>query len=556
MAPRTRRRILLALGVVLVAAIGVIAWRVLARRTKVEPRVVEIVALGQVLGALELERSVTVPIEIAVSGASSVARVSSVTSQDRSVVRALLSPKADEASARMEILERLRSAALPERVSPALAPAGGGVTLTYALVPAPTTDPIALRTLQDWDVERALLTVSGVAAVSACGGRAKRIEVVIDPARLRAFGIAPTAVVDAIAGAPRLRMDDLAVLVVASKNGAPVKVADVAAVTVGSASPDCGAFRDGKELIVGEVVLRPGADAAAIAAIVARLQALSARWPGARLEPLETDARAHWIHARVASPGDATDALVAAARASGDVTDVLTRRRDDEMEILAHVRTGAAIGDAARAMARAIEKVPGARYDITSPAAPLARELRVVRARLQGEDLEALRGAADAAVGVLADVPGVHGVAAPDARRSPRATVVPDRSALARFGVSLGSFAELVEVALGGRVAGTLYEGERRFDVVVRLPRIGDAKDLADLTIATPSGASVPLTSCAQVKLEDEPARITRDGGRRALDVLFDAPDPRVLEAARARLATTLKLPVGVELTFTRAGEE
>ena len=212
-------------------------------------------------------------------------------------------------------------------------------------------------------------------------------------------------------------------------------------------------------------------------------------------------------------------------------------------------------------MARAFEKLPGARYDLTSLARPLARDVRVARVRIRGSgDLATLGEIGAKIVTALGDVPGVSNASVPDARQLPHVAIVPDRTALARLGVSASDVEVAVQLALAGRAVGTLHQGERRLDVVLRLastdaaPAVPGA--LADVDVVGASGTYVPLHALAQVKLAEELARILRDGGERVIDVLFDAKDARALDAARAKLLATVQLPAGVSLTLSRAGDE
>jgi Cu/Ag efflux pump CusA len=262
-----------------------------------------------------------------------------------------------------------------------------------------------------------------------------------------------------------------------------------------------------------------------------------------------------WLHVGLSGPPESNDPALAAVRASPDVMDVLTRRRGDDLDVLARVRSPRARGDAASAIARALARVHGVRYDITSPVGLLARELRVAGARLAGADLDVLREAAEKAARALEDVPGVIAPSAPDARVAPRVSIYPDREALERYGISEPSLWSALEMALRGRVAGQLVEGLARFDVIVRVEGPADPAALEALEIATPNNARVPLARLARVTRTAEPLRVLHDGRVRVVDVLFDAESERALDAARKRLAS-LPLPAGVVMTIARAGDD
>jgi Cu/Ag efflux pump CusA len=544
-----------------IGAAGVAAWRLASRQPP--PIVVEIVASSRGVDATELERSVTQPIERAASGAPRVALVESVTVEGSSVVRVVFSPEVGLFESRAEVLERLSKADLPPGVMPVLSRARSSKKLTYALVPDPSTDLAALRTFQDWELERALEGIPGVADVSACGGRERRAVVTLDPARLRAAGIVGDGVVAAfhrvgLAFPPGLggftRLEDIGPTVVAAHNGVPVRVADVGTVAIDAALPECIARRADREIVVGEVMLLPGVNMAEVTPkVTARLREVEGL---ARVELLEMEARAPFVHARVGlasgSVKDQRGALVAAAASSPDVTDVLVRETGDEIELVARVRSARVAGDAAQAIARAVEKIPGARYDMTSPAG-IPRELRLARARLRGADYGSLCETAEKAVGVLAELPDLHGVSAPDTARVPRLRVEGNRAQLAARGVREGDLEQTVRLATVGEIiTSRLADGARSVDIVVRMPQVSPEL-LQSLDVTDQHGALVPLPSVARIAFDTTPGRIARASGQRYVDVLFDASSDRTLEAAKKQLASRLALPAGVSLEVGRA---
>ena len=185
----------------------------------------------------------------------------------------------------MEYLGGIRPQ-LPEGVEPTLGPDATGVGWIYQyLLESDSLDLAALRTLQDWYIRYQLTAVPGVAEVASLGGFEKQYQVEVNPERLRAFGIPVTSVVDAIGdhqvdiGARVLEMggreymirglgylggvrDIRNVAVGATDNGTPIRVADVANVSVGPAPRRGAADLNGEgEVVSGIVVMRFGADA-------------------------------------------------------------------------------------------------------------------------------------------------------------------------------------------------------------------------------------------------------------------------------------------------------
>jgi multidrug efflux pump subunit AcrB len=272
-----------------VVVAGVVAWRLVPRRQPKNEAAIQIVTTAEGLGAAEVESAITTPIERMMTAAPSIARIESVTTPGLSLVRVVLKPNADPFTASGEVIEQLKTVSLPSNVGlPTFFRTGSGPRLTYALVPDASTDLGALREMQDWDVARVLERVPGVGSIEACGGRARRVEVMLDPERLRATGLSADDVADAIAkasGSPFLlgraggfaRLEDIGPLVVQRKSESVLRVADLATVTMASRPPDCVATRAGKELLIGEISLQPGANGVGTAKeLAARLRELPA----------------------------------------------------------------------------------------------------------------------------------------------------------------------------------------------------------------------------------------------------------------------------------------
>ena len=139
---------------------------------------------------------------------------------------------------------------------------------------------------------------------------------------------------------------------------------------------------------------------------------------------------------------------------------------------------------------------------------------------IYGDDPAALRRAAEATVQAVARVPGAADVKAEQTAGQPYLRVIIDREAVARYGLNASDVLDVVE-ALGGRTVGTLVEGNARFDIRVRL-RPEDRADpdrIRSLRIADANGRAVPLTQLARVVMEDGPAQVSRERGRRRITV-------------------------------------
>ncbi len=170
------------------------------------PPLVEVVAAWPGSNAEEVERQVTVPLEVTLAGMPRLQTLRSKSVAGLSWLHAQFEQGTDYHVARQEVINRLQLIQpLPTGVSPQIGPRPGGETLRYVLVgPRDALDrPIYtlndLRTLQDWHLEREFRRLPGVADVRSVGGTVKRYEIVPDPDRLRRFGITLQQFVDTIA---------------------------------------------------------------------------------------------------------------------------------------------------------------------------------------------------------------------------------------------------------------------------------------------------------------------------------------------------------------------
>jgi cobalt-zinc-cadmium resistance protein CzcA len=130
-----------------------------------------------------------------------------------------------------------------------------------------------------------------------------------------------------------------------------------------------------------------------------------------------------------------------------------------------------------------------------------------------------------------------------------------DRDRCARYGISVGDVLDTVEAARAGRIVGTVFEGQRRFSLAVRLDdeaaRTLDA--LGNVPVASPSGASVPLGQLAEITIDSGPAQISREAVRRRIVVETNVRGRDVasfVAEARARLAREVKLPAGYSIRW------
>jgi cobalt-zinc-cadmium resistance protein CzcA len=213
-------------------------------------------------------------------------------------------------------------------------------------------------------------------------------------------------------------------------------------------------------------------------------------------------------------------------------------------------------GELVEKMSEALEEaVPGIGFSFTQPIEMRFNELIAgvrsdVGVKLFGDDLGTLRATGEEVERVVASVPGAADVKLEQTAGLPVIRVRVDRARCARYGISVGDVLDTVEAARAGKVVGTVFEGQRRFSLAVRLDdeaaRTLDA--LGNVPVAAPSGASVPLGQLAEITLDSGPAQISREAVRRRIVVEANVRGRDVaafVAEARKRLAREVKLPDG-----------
>jgi cobalt-zinc-cadmium resistance protein CzcA len=248
----------------------------------------------------EVEKQVTTPLEISLSGLPHAVRMFSHTQFGLSYIVITFDDKADDYFARQQVLERLQGAELPPGVQPQLAPLSTaiGEIFRYRLK-GDRSNPTELRTLQDWTVARQLKMIPGVADVVSFGGLVKQYEVSIDLGKMKSYGISLQQVVQAlgrgsansggsyieqgeqqylIRGIGLLQSsEDIGTIVLAERNNTPLLVGDIASIRL-SAVPRQGIIGqdDEDDAVAGIVLMRKGENPSRILeAIKARIRTLN-----------------------------------------------------------------------------------------------------------------------------------------------------------------------------------------------------------------------------------------------------------------------------------------
>ena len=242
------------------------------------PPIIEIIAQWPGQSPEEVERYVTVPIEIAVSSTPGLKFTRSNTVFALGFVRMQFEYGRDYWFVRQQAINRLKDVSLPPGVTPVISPAGGiSEIFRYQVKGPPGMDVMELKTLQDWVIEKRLRLVQGVADVAVLGGNTKEFQAEIDLAKLMAYGLTLPQVITAISSsnqnvggrtisigeqAVNVRgigiigsLDDIRNIVLLQQGGVPVLLSDVATVKIGFRPRIGMSGRDDKTDTVTGIVL-------------------------------------------------------------------------------------------------------------------------------------------------------------------------------------------------------------------------------------------------------------------------------------------------------------
>jgi cobalt-zinc-cadmium resistance protein CzcA len=207
-----------------------------------------------------------------------------------------------------------------------------------------------------------------------------------------------------------------------------------------------------------------------------------------------------------------------------------------------------------------LETVPGVEFGYTQPIQMRVDELlsgvkSQIAVKIFGDDLHELAGLGDQAASIVGAVRGAADVKVEAVEGLGYLQMTMDRRRMARLGVSVAQVRTLIETAIGGRVVTTVPEGDRRTDVVVRMPRAFTAEidNLRDLPLATPTGEQVLLREVVDIAIVEGPAQISREDGKRRVVVELNVVGRDIggfVDEAQQRLAEQLDLPTGYFATW------
>ena len=212
------------------------------------------------------------------------------------------------------------------------------------------------------------------------------------------------------------------------------------------------------------------------------------------------------------------------------------------------------------AMNARLTEIPGVDFNFSEPIKDNIEEnISGLKGQLAvkvfGDDLEGLHRAAADVKRVLEGVRGVADLAVVQAAELPQVHIRVDRQAVARYGLNVGDVEDVVETAIGGKPATTLWEGERHFDVVVRLAEAARATldRIPDVRVTTPDGAQVPLAQLAHIEVAPGQAAISREANMRFVGIKCNVRGRDLggfVAEAQRKVAERVQLPPNAFITW------
>ena len=222
--------------------------------------------------------------------------------------------------------------------------------------------------------------------------------------------------------------------------------------------------------------------------------------------------------------------------------------------------------DLLREISNQASRLPGNKFDFTQPIQMRFNELIAgvkedLAVKVFGDEFEPMRHAANQIAGILGGIRGAAEVKVEDVTGMPLLEIEVDKGEIARRGLNLSTVQDVIGIAIGGRAAGLVFEGDRRFQIVVRLSDAdrNNLETIKNLPVALPEttpgagAAMIPLRQLATFRISEGPNQISRDNGKRRVVVTANVRGRdmgSLVEEAQAKIAAQVKLPPGYWLAW------
>jgi cobalt-zinc-cadmium resistance protein CzcA len=210
-------------------------------------------------------------------------------------------------------------------------------------------------------------------------------------------------------------------------------------------------------------------------------------------------------------------------------------------------------------MEKTLKTIPGLKAEITQPIQMRNNELLTgikqdVAIKIYGDDLDKLSAQAQKISKMISGVQGISGAAVEQVSGLPQIQVTYNHARMAEYGISVDDINEVLETSFAGGIAGAVYEGEQKFDLVLRMDKaLRNDASLQNLYIPLSGGGSVPLNQIASIQYKNAPAQISHEDGARRIYVGFNVRGRDIQSTVndiQQLLDKKLKLPEGYYYTY------
>lgn len=206
------------------------------------------------------------------------------------------------------------------------------------------------------------------------------------------------------------------------------------------------------------------------------------------------------------------------------------------------------------------DSIPGATFNFTQPIIDTSTEIATgtsadLAVSISGPDLAVLRDYAEQTLSLVTGIRGAVDVSIEEEEDQAQVRITVNRQQIARYGVRVSDVQEVIDLTLGGRAVSELFEGERRFDIVLRFPEAArdDVHTISDILISTPEGARVPLSQLADIEVVDGVSTISRAENQRQISVrtnIRDRDEAGFVAEAQRLFAEHVELPFGYYVSW------
>ena len=214
----------------------------------------------------------------------------------------------------------------------------------------------------------------------------------------------------------------------------------------------------------------------------------------------------------------------------------------------------------AEKMSEALEVIPGVTFGFQQPIQMRFNELMTgarqdVVIKIYGEDLEVLSDYAKKVGGLIKTVDGAEDLYVEEVTGLPQIQIKFNRDEIAKYGLNIEDVNSVIETAFAGKSSGMVYEGERKFDLVVRFDQAHrqGIDNVSNLFVTSPDGHQIPLNQVAEIAFKDGPNQIQRDDTKRRITIGFNVRNrdvESIVEEIKAKVESNIDFPVGYYPTY------